>query len=146
MASRQDLDRSPDVEMFIDGQARAGTAQIVERRVRERKKDSQRRLLSEFSATAHGRRRLTRLHCISNFARAVTVCLTNFNGVLVMGVNKDQVKGRVNEVAGKVKETAGKIVGNEDLEAEGSVQKNIGVVQSTLGDVKEDIKKSIKGS
>jgi uncharacterized protein YjbJ (UPF0337 family) len=74
------------------------------------------------------------------------VCLTNFNGVLVMGVNKDQVKGRVNEVAGKVKETAGKIVGNEDLEAEGSVQKNIGVVQSTLGDVKEDIKKSIKGS
>jgi uncharacterized protein YjbJ (UPF0337 family) len=63
-----------------------------------------------------------------------------------MGVNKDQVKGRVNEVAGKVKETAGKIVGNEDLEAEGSVQKNLGVIQSTFGDVKEDIKKAIKGS
>jgi uncharacterized protein YjbJ (UPF0337 family) len=63
-----------------------------------------------------------------------------------MGVNKDQVKGRVNEVAGNVKETAGKIVGNEDLEAEGSVQKNVGVIQSTFGDVKEDIKKAIKGS
>jgi uncharacterized protein YjbJ (UPF0337 family) len=63
-----------------------------------------------------------------------------------MSVNKDQVKGRMNEVAGKVKETTGKILGDEDLEAEGSVQKEVGVLQSTYGDLKEDIKKSIKGS
>ncbi len=63
-----------------------------------------------------------------------------------MSVNKDQIKGRMNEVAGKVKETTGKILGDEELETDGSVQKNIGVVQSTYGDIKEDIKKSIKGS
>jgi uncharacterized protein YjbJ (UPF0337 family) len=63
-----------------------------------------------------------------------------------MDVNKDQVKGRVNEAEGKVKETIGKIVGNEDLEAKGSVQKNLGVIQGAFGDIKEDVKKSIKGS
>jgi uncharacterized protein YjbJ (UPF0337 family) len=63
-----------------------------------------------------------------------------------MSVNKDQIEGRTNEVAGKVKETAGKLLGNEDLEADGTVQKNIGVIQTAFGDVKEDIKKSIKGS
>jgi len=63
-----------------------------------------------------------------------------------MGVNKDQVKGRLNETEGKVKEVVGKVVGNEDLEIKGNVQKNLGVIQGTLGDVEEDIKKSIKGS
>ncbi len=63
-----------------------------------------------------------------------------------MGVNKDQVKGRVREAKGKLKETIGKIVGNEDLEAKGSLQKDLGVMQGAVGDIKEDIKKSIKGS
>ena len=31
-------------------------------------------------------------------------------------MNKDQVKGRVEEAKGKVKEVAGKLVGNEKLE------------------------------
>jgi uncharacterized protein YjbJ (UPF0337 family) len=61
-----------------------------------------------------------------------------------MGINKDQVDGRVEQAMGKVKEVAGKTVGNDDLEVEGNVQKNIGAVQAKLGDVKEDIKKAIK--
>ena len=40
-----------------------------------------------------------------------------------MSMNKDQVKGRVKEAEGKIKEVAGKLVGNEDLEAKGKVQK-----------------------
>ena len=38
-------------------------------------------------------------------------------------MNKDQVKGRVEEAKGKVKEVTGKIIGNKDLEEKGKVQK-----------------------
>ncbi|MEO8628448.1 MAG: CsbD family protein [Betaproteobacteria bacterium] len=59
-------------------------------------------------------------------------------------MNKDQVKGRINEAAGKVKEVAGKAVGNETAEAKGIVQKNAGKVQAGYGDAKEDVKDQIK--
>ena len=57
-----------------------------------------------------------------------------------MGMNKDQVKGRVNEAKGNIKEVAGKLVGNEKLEAKGKVQKIVGNVQAKFGDVKKDVK------
>ena len=63
-----------------------------------------------------------------------------------MGINKDQVKGRVNEAEGKIKEVAGKLVGNENLEAKGKVQKNLGKAQARYGDVKKDVKDIVKGS
>jgi uncharacterized protein YjbJ (UPF0337 family) len=58
-----------------------------------------------------------------------------------MSINKDQVEGRANEAIGKVKETVGEVVGNKKLEIKGSIQKNIGVVQSKVGDVKSDLTK-----
>jgi uncharacterized protein YjbJ (UPF0337 family) len=61
-----------------------------------------------------------------------------------MGINKDQVKGRVKEVEGKVKEVAGKLAGNERLEARGRVEKNIGKAQAAYGDVKMDVKDAVK--
>jgi uncharacterized protein YjbJ (UPF0337 family) len=61
-----------------------------------------------------------------------------------MGMNKDQVKGRVNEVKGNIKEGAGKLVGNENLEAKGKVQKIVGNAQAKFGDVKQDMKDSKK--
>ena len=60
-------------------------------------------------------------------------------------MNKDQVKGRVEEVKGNVKETTGKAVGNPDLEAEGKADKAVGKVQSTYGDAKEKAKDIVKG-
>ena len=63
-----------------------------------------------------------------------------------MGLNKDQIKGRVNAVEGKFKEVVGKIVGNKGLESKGSAQKAVGLIQGTYGDFKEDVKKSVKGS
>jgi uncharacterized protein YjbJ (UPF0337 family) len=57
-----------------------------------------------------------------------------------MGMNKDQVKGRVNEVKGKIKEVAGKLVGNEKVEAKGKVQKIVGNAQAKFGDFKKDVK------
>ena len=55
-----------------------------------------------------------------------------------MNINKDQVKGRLEETKGKVKEVVGKVVGNNDLEVKGNIQKNVGAVQASVGDAKED--------
>lgn len=56
-------------------------------------------------------------------------------------MNKQQVKGRYEEAKGKVKEVAGYVVGNDELEAEGKLQKNAGRVQAGVGDAKAEIKK-----
>ena len=61
-----------------------------------------------------------------------------------MSMNKDQVKGRVNETEGKVREVAGKVVGDEKPEAKGKVQRVIGTAQAKFGDVKQDVKDSLK--
>ncbi len=58
-----------------------------------------------------------------------------------MGINKDQVTGRTEEAAGKVKEVIGKVVGDKTLEDKGNLQKNIGAVRASIGDIKADIKK-----
>jgi len=59
-------------------------------------------------------------------------------------MNKDQIKGRAEEVQGKVKEVVGKVFGNKSLEVEGHIQKNIGATQASVGDVREDIDKTVK--
>jgi uncharacterized protein YjbJ (UPF0337 family) len=57
-------------------------------------------------------------------------------------MNKDQVKGRVEEAKGKVKEVVGKAVSNKRVEAEGDVDQVAGKVQKTYGDAKNEVKKS----
>jgi uncharacterized protein YjbJ (UPF0337 family) len=59
-----------------------------------------------------------------------------------MSINKDQIKGRANEAIVKVKETVGEVVGNKKLEIKGAIQKNIGIVQSKVGDIKTAITKN----
>jgi uncharacterized protein YjbJ (UPF0337 family) len=61
-----------------------------------------------------------------------------------MSINKDQVKGRVEEAKGAIKEATGKLVGDKTLEAKGNIQKNRGKVQAKFGDVKQDVKDSSK--
>ena len=63
-----------------------------------------------------------------------------------MGMNKDQVKGRVKEVKGKIKEVAGKLVGNEKLEEKGKTEKVLGGAQARFGDVKKDVRDAIKSA
>ncbi len=60
-------------------------------------------------------------------------------------MNKDQVKGRIEEATGKVKEVTGKVTGDKDLEQEGKVQNIGGKVQAGYGDLKEDIKTAVEG-
>jgi len=61
-----------------------------------------------------------------------------------MGVNKDQVKGRVKEAEGKIKEAVGKLVGNQKLATKGKVQKIAGDAQARYGDMKKNVQDSIK--
>lgn len=63
-----------------------------------------------------------------------------------MGMNKDQVKGRVKEVKGTIKEAAGKLVGNEKLQQKGKTEKVLGDAQAKFGDVKKDVKGAIKSA
>lgn len=59
-------------------------------------------------------------------------------------MNKDQVKGRVEEVKGAIKEKTGRATGNVDLEDRGTMEKVAGKTQKTYGDVKERVKEEWK--
>lgn len=59
-------------------------------------------------------------------------------------MNKDQVKGRVEQSSGKVKEVAGKLVGNDRLRTEGEAEQVKGKVQAGYGDAKETVKDKAK--
>ena len=61
-------------------------------------------------------------------------------------MNDDQVKGKVEQAKGAVKEATGKVVGNPDLESEGTTDKAAGKTQATYGNLKEDVKDIVKGS
>lgn len=55
-------------------------------------------------------------------------------------VNKDQLKGRVNQVAGKARRVAGAVTGHEALEQKGRRQELAGKARATYGDTKEQWK------
>ena len=55
-------------------------------------------------------------------------------------MNKDQVKGRLEQAKGKIEEVAGKVVDNDRLEAEGKADQIVGKVQARFGDTKEAVK------
>jgi uncharacterized protein YjbJ (UPF0337 family) len=56
-------------------------------------------------------------------------------------MNKDQVKGRAEQIAGRVKKVTGKVVGNKDLERKGRVEEATGRVRADYGDAKREIRK-----
>jgi uncharacterized protein YjbJ (UPF0337 family) len=53
-------------------------------------------------------------------------------------MNKDQIKGRVEEVTGKLKEVTGKVIGNKTLEEQGKAEEVVGKVRAGYGDVKNE--------
>ena len=58
-------------------------------------------------------------------------------------MNKEQVKGRVEEAKGKIKEVTGKVVGNAELETEGALEKNSGKARAGVADTKEKVKDAL---
>lgn len=61
-----------------------------------------------------------------------------------MGINKDQVEGRVKQTTGKVEEVAGRVAGSPTRELKGKLKKHVGAVQSDWGDAKERSKEQAK--
>jgi uncharacterized protein YjbJ (UPF0337 family) len=59
-------------------------------------------------------------------------------------MNKDQVKGRVEQNTGRVKEVAGKLVGNDRMRTEGVAEQVKGKVQAGYGDAKENAKDRVR--
>ena len=56
-------------------------------------------------------------------------------------MNKDQIKGRAEEVAGKTKKVIGGVVGDGTLKNKGRVEEAAGKVRATYGDTKDQVKK-----
>ncbi len=55
-------------------------------------------------------------------------------------MNKDQVKGTIDEVAGAAKRKAGELTGNTQLQVEGMVQQVKGKVENTWGKAKDVVR------
>jgi uncharacterized protein YjbJ (UPF0337 family) len=60
-----------------------------------------------------------------------------------MSIKADHIKARLEEAKGTIKETTGTVIGDETLEAEGAIQKNLGKAQAGDGDAKQDLLKIV---
>ncbi len=58
-------------------------------------------------------------------------------------MDKDRVKGSVQQVKGKLKETLGKAVGDAKLEGEGKADKAEGKIRNTIGGAKDAIRETL---
>ena len=58
-------------------------------------------------------------------------------------MNKDRIRGSVEQAKGKIKEVAGKATGDIKLENEGKAQKVAGKVQNTIGGMKDAVKEAV---
>jgi uncharacterized protein YjbJ (UPF0337 family) len=61
-------------------------------------------------------------------------------------MNKDQMKGIIDEVAGSAKRKAGELTDNPKLQAEGMAQQVKGKVEGAWGKAKEAVQDAITGS
>lgn len=55
-------------------------------------------------------------------------------------MNKDRVKGKIDEVAGSAKRKAGELTGNTQLKVEGMVQQAKGKVENAWGKAKDVVR------
>ena len=58
-------------------------------------------------------------------------------------MNKDQAKGKWDQIKGKAKKVWGEVTDNEAKKAEGSANKIHGTLQEKLGDAKKTVKKEL---
>ena len=59
-------------------------------------------------------------------------------------MDKDRVKGMVDQGKGAAKETAGKVMGDKKLESEGQMDRTEGKVRNAVGGMKDEIRQSTK--
>ena len=61
-------------------------------------------------------------------------------------MNRDRVKGTIDEVAGSAKRKVGALTGNTKLEVEGMVQQAKGKVENAWGKTKDAVRDAAEGS
>ncbi|MGA9070985.1 MAG: CsbD family protein [Terracidiphilus sp.] len=61
-------------------------------------------------------------------------------------VNKEQVKGIIDEVAGCAKRKAGELTGNQRLQAEGAIQQVKGKAEGAWGKAKEAVQDALENT
>ena len=61
-------------------------------------------------------------------------------------MNKDQIKGRAEEIAGKTKKVIGGAVNDESLKQKGRLEEAAGKARATYGDAKNELHKDAKDS
>jgi uncharacterized protein YjbJ (UPF0337 family) len=59
-------------------------------------------------------------------------------------MNKDQIKGKIEEIKGDIKERIGGASKDRSTQAEGFVENKKGKLQSGLGDLKDELEKGSK--
>lgn len=59
-------------------------------------------------------------------------------------MNEDKMKGKWNQLKGEIKRKWGKVTDNDLLEAEGNVDKLVGMIQQRTGEQKESVQKWLK--
>jgi uncharacterized protein YjbJ (UPF0337 family) len=59
-------------------------------------------------------------------------------------MDKDRIKGSVEQAKGKVKETFGKLTGDAKVESEGKADKAAGKVKNTVGGMKDKVREVIE--
>jgi uncharacterized protein YjbJ (UPF0337 family) len=60
-------------------------------------------------------------------------------------MNKDQIRGKWEELKGKLKRGYGDATADRKTQAEGTLQEGAGKVQSGYGNLKEDVKDAVRG-
>ena len=59
-------------------------------------------------------------------------------------MNKDQVKGTIDELAGRARQKAGELTGNKRLQVKGIVQQGKGKLENALGSAKTALRSNKK--
>jgi len=59
-------------------------------------------------------------------------------------VDKDRIKGTVEQAKGAVKEAVGKAAGDAKLEVEGRKEKEAGKIQNAVGGLKDAVRENLK--
>jgi len=59
-------------------------------------------------------------------------------------MNKDRVKGTIDEVVGSTKRAAGQLTGNTPLQVRGIAQQVKGKLENTLGKAKDSVRRTAK--
>jgi uncharacterized protein YjbJ (UPF0337 family) len=55
-------------------------------------------------------------------------------------MDKDRIKGSVEQAKGSVKEAAGKVLGDKKVETDGTTEKAAGKVQNVIGGMKDAVR------